>query len=181
MFTLSAPLSASNPRKQFEMEVLALRPHLYKYARRFVRSTNDRDDLVQETIAKALVNHERFEPGRALGPWLFRIMRNQFIDDFHQRKREPHFEDEASGMPISTGPTQDWNLYVKDAAILLGNMPDHIRTAVLDISCGASYQDTAVKIGCEIATLKTWVGRARKSMRANMGDIFQSTFSAKDI
>ena len=59
-------------------DIVRLIPALRAFARTFCRNPSDADDLVQETLMKALANLDKFEPGTKLKSWLFTIMRNTF-------------------------------------------------------------------------------------------------------
>ena len=62
---------------------------LYWSALRLTRNAADAEDLVQETFAKAFAASGRLEPGTNLAAWLYRIMFNAFVTDYHKRRREP--------------------------------------------------------------------------------------------
>ena len=64
-------------------EVVSLIPALRAFARTFHRDVNDADDLVQETLTKAIGNIHQFQPGTAMKSWLFTIMRNSFLSLIH--------------------------------------------------------------------------------------------------
>src|SRR5262245_35330852 len=63
-------------------------PQLRGFAFSLCRNTDRADDLVQETLSRALANIDSFEPGTKLVAWLFTILRNQFRSDFRKRGRE---------------------------------------------------------------------------------------------
>jgi RNA polymerase sigma-70 factor (ECF subfamily) len=69
-------------------EVVALIPALRAFAHTFYRHPNDADDLVQETLVKALSNLDHFKEGTRLKSWLFTIMRNSFCTRYRIAKRE---------------------------------------------------------------------------------------------
>ena len=74
----------------YEAELIALIPALKGFAYRFVKNSYDAEDLVQETIARALAHINRFDGQRdGLRRWAFTILRNAFINDYKRAKREP--------------------------------------------------------------------------------------------
>lgn len=96
----------SNPRAG-EISIVNLIPALRAFARTFCRGADDADDLVQETLTKALTNVDKFEPGTRLKSWLFTIMRNTYFTRIKAAAREaPGLLDCASSRPISE-PSQD--------------------------------------------------------------------------
>jgi RNA polymerase sigma-70 factor (ECF subfamily) len=158
--------------QQFEAEVLALTPALQAFARRLSRNSYDTDDLVQETLFKAFRYREYFQPGTKLRSWLFTIMRNNFNSQYVLRRREPVSVDECLDLLPVSMPSQDWTLYEHDAQRQIDALPSSQRAALIQICAGASYEDAARSMGCEIGTIKSRVGRARKTLLASMGDIF---------
>lgn len=83
--------------QQSSSEIVALIPALRAFARTFCRNTSDADDLVQETLTKALAKIEQFEAGTSLKSWLFTIMRNTFYTQAKLARREaPGVSDCAS-------------------------------------------------------------------------------------
>ena len=63
-------------------------PSLRRYARALLRDKNDADDLVQESLARALSRADRFKPGTNLRAWLFTIMHNQYVNMVRRAMRE---------------------------------------------------------------------------------------------
>jgi RNA polymerase sigma factor (sigma-70 family) len=77
---------ASNPTSENVVEML---PALRAFARTFYRNQNDADDLVQDTLVRALNSYNTFTPGTQLKSWLFTIMRNAFYTQIRKSSREP--------------------------------------------------------------------------------------------
>ncbi|WP_246705276.1 sigma factor [Rhizobium sp. RM] len=77
-----------NERTAVENDFVSYIPALQSFAWRFHTSQTDVDDLVQETITKALANLDKYRPGTQLKSWLFTIMRNTFCTKFGLSKRE---------------------------------------------------------------------------------------------
>src|SRR3712207_6622154 len=69
-------------------KMLRAMPHLRAFAISLSGSIDQADDLVQETILRALSNIDRFQPGTDMQAWLFTILRNQFYTSFRKRRRE---------------------------------------------------------------------------------------------
>ncbi len=68
---------------------------LYNTAYRMTRSAEDAEDLVQETFFKAYKYYDKFEEGTNLKAWLFKILKNTFINNYRKRKLEPRSVDFA--------------------------------------------------------------------------------------
>ncbi|MDB5524021.1 MAG: polymerase sigma factor protein [Rhizobium sp.] len=168
-----APVDAPHQQTQFEQDVLALRPVLTAFAHRFYRSADDIEDLVQETLLKALRNSDKFQPGSALKSWLFTIMRNHFCTEIKMRNREPVTAFDHMELLPASFPNQEWCLYQKEVAQAIKRMPAGQRAALIQISAGVSYEDAASSCGCEVGTIKSRVSRARRQLTVELGDIFQ--------
>ncbi|HSN53230.1 MAG TPA: sigma-70 family RNA polymerase sigma factor [Candidatus Sulfomarinibacteraceae bacterium] len=73
----------------FTSGVLPYRDQLYKSALRMTRSVEDAEDLLQETYLKAYKYYERFAEGTNFKAWLFKIMKNTFINSYRKKKLQP--------------------------------------------------------------------------------------------
>jgi len=73
----------------FENAELPFRGQLYKTALRLTRSSEDAEDLLQETYLKAYRHYASFQPGTNLKAWLFKILKNTFINEYRRRKQLP--------------------------------------------------------------------------------------------
>jgi len=85
----------------FSTGELPYRDQLYKSALRMTRSAEDAEDLIQETFLKAFKYYGRFAEGTNLKAWLFKIMKNTFINTYRKRKLQPtkvDFDDVREGM-----------------------------------------------------------------------------------
>jgi RNA polymerase sigma-70 factor (ECF subfamily) len=145
-----------------EISVVDLIPALRAFARTFCRVPDDADDLVQETLTKALGNLDKFEPGTRLKSWLFTIMRNTHYTRVKAAAREaPGLLDCASSRPISEA-SQDWSLRSKEVYGAIQKLPAHQREVLTLIGVlGVSYEETAEICDCAVGTVKSRLNRAR--------------------
>ncbi len=143
-------------------EIVELIPRLRAYARVLTRDRSDADDLVQETLTKAIAKVELFQPGTMLRAWLFTIMRNTFFTEVQKRKREqPGAADCVSGLAISL-PDQETHLMHVQLMAAINRLPVHYREMlVLVVVLGESYEDAAQICDCAVGTVKSRVNRAR--------------------
>jgi RNA polymerase sigma-70 factor (ECF subfamily) len=162
-------------RSKFEHDVIALTPALRAFAYHFYRTKDDIDDLVQETLLKALRFRDKFQPGTNLKSWMFTIMRNLFFTQFHCRKREPVMEDKQLDLWSVSPPSQEWALYERDVAMAIDRLPFAFRSALLQVSAGVSYEDAAQSLGCEVGTIKSRVSRARHHLMAEFDGLFSGS------
>ena len=152
-------------------EVVDLIPALRAFARTFYRNKDDADDLVQETLSKALANLERFEPGTRMKAWLFTIMRNTFLTGIKKTNREsPGQDDCVSGQSV-TAPSQEWAQRSWEVAQAIDQLPEDQRQVIVLIGMiGIGYDDAAAICGCAIGTVKSRLNRARARLAETLGE-----------
>ncbi len=87
-------LAHRSPRhKEFVQEAIPHSDILYNYALRMTNSAADADDLVQETFLKAYRFWDKYEQGTNIRAWLFRILKNSFINRYRKESKEPETVD----------------------------------------------------------------------------------------
>ena len=152
-------------------ELVDLIPALRAFARTFYRNKDDADDLVQETLSKALANLERFERGTRMKAWLFTIMRNTFLTGIKKTNREsPGQDDCVSGQSV-TAPSQEWAQRSWEVAQAIDQLPEDQRQVIVLIGMiGIGYDDAATICGCAIGTVKSRLNRARARLTETLGE-----------
>lgn len=149
----------------FEKELLAVRPNLERFAEVFCRNITDSEDLVQETIAKALMGRKSFRLGTNLITWLYVIMRNHFMSQMRRRKfvddRSP--DNPCDHLPVRiVGPNQDDVVMLAQVLEAVRMLSDEQRLAIRLIGMeGFSYDEVASSMGVPVGTVKSRVRRAR--------------------
>ncbi|MGA1835172.1 sigma-70 family RNA polymerase sigma factor [Rhizobium wenxiniae] len=155
----------------FDRDLIELIPALHRFARRFYSHPNDIDDLVQDTVVKAISNREKFQAGTNLKSWLFTIMRNAFCTKFATAKREHVGVDDAVSKRSVVQPTQEWSLRGQELEAAIANLPDAYRQAIDVVFIqGVSYEDAARQFGCAVGTVKSRVNRAREKISNLLGE-----------
>src|SRR6184192_4228046 len=91
-------------------DILASVPSLRAFAISLSGNGDRADDLVQETLLRALANIDSFQPGSNLPAWLFTILRNLFRSDYHKRRREVEDADGSYAQTLKTQPAQSAHL-----------------------------------------------------------------------
>lgn len=147
-------------------DVLSHLPALRAYARSLCGQWQEADDLVQETLLRAIENAHRYQPGTHMRAWLFTIMRNRFYTNIRKAARErTGAADCVSDQPVSQ-PGQEWHLRHCELWVQLALMPAHYREAIVLVSVlGESYIRAAEIMECDIGTIKSRVNRARSRLR----------------
>ena len=152
-------------------DILSYLPALRAFARSLCGNAVEADDLVQETLLRALENIHRYTPGTNLRAWLFTIMRNRFYTNSAKRARERTGETDCVGDTLVVPPDQEWTLRMRELARALNALPRHFReTIVLVVVLEESYQSAADILGCDIGTVKSRVSRARQMLKQTLGD-----------
>ncbi|SIT86686.1 sigma-70 family RNA polymerase sigma factor [Pontibaca methylaminivorans] len=148
-----------------EDNVLVYIPALRAYSRSLCKSVPDAEDLVQETLLRAIEYADRYQPGTNMRAWLFTIMRNRFFTNCHKSARErTGSEDCVSAQPrVKAG--QDSHMELMDMKVALRRLPSHYREAVVLVALGESYMNAARILDCDIGTIKSRVSRARTLLR----------------
>ncbi|WP_348524991.1 sigma-70 family RNA polymerase sigma factor [Pararhodobacter sp. SW119] len=146
-------------------------PALRAYARSLCGNIADADDLVQETLVRAIEYASSYRPGTNKRAWLFTIMRNRFYTNLGKRQRETTGRaDCVSSVPEIQGQ-QEWYLRGQELLRAMAELPVHYREAlVLVVVLGERYDDVARQMDCEMGTVKSRVNRARKIIKAKLED-----------
>jgi RNA polymerase sigma-70 factor (ECF subfamily) len=145
--------------------ILSAIPNLRAFAISLSGNVDRADDLVQETVLRALANIDSFQPGTNMSAWLFTILRNLFRSEYRKRRREV---EDATGMyaeSMKSQPEQASRLEFDELRAALAQLPDDQREAVILVGAsGFSYEEAAAICGCAVGTIKSRVNRARNRL-----------------
>jgi RNA polymerase sigma-70 factor (ECF subfamily) len=137
-------------------------PHLRAFAISLTGSVDHADDLVQETLLRALSNLDKFQPGTSLQAWTFTILRNLFHTEHRKRRREVEDPEGLLAGRLASLPEQGARLDFDDLRIALAKLPYQQREALLLVGAeGLSYEEAAKVCGTHLGTIKSRVNRAR--------------------
>lgn len=150
--------------------VLEFMPALRAFARSLTRNRTEADDLVQETLLKALSNIDKFDPGTNLRAWLFTILRNTYYTEIRKRRRENDGMSTLAQQDSNVGPAQEWAVTLTSLKEALELLPSDQREALVLVgAAGLSYEEAADVCGCALGTIKSRVNRARAKLLVLMG------------
>jgi RNA polymerase sigma-70 factor (ECF subfamily) len=156
--------SKTNEVDDFHEQMKAILPRLRLYA---LSLTHDRDranDLVQETVLKALAGRNSFRPGTNFSGWIFRIQRNEFISSLRRMKPTVPI-DVAVAESLTQRPTQENGLVMREFLRAFGQLsPGQREALVLAVVEGQPYDVIAAHVGVSIGTIKSRVSRARATL-----------------
>lgn len=169
--------------EDFEKVAMPFMDLLYNYALKMTGNPDDAADLVQETYLKAYRFYDKFEKGTNIKAWLFRILKNSFINDYRKVVKEPDkvdYEDvqnfyeniksnEVEGNHIEEDVFS--NLLDDEISKALGDLPEDFRTVIIlsDIE-GFTYEEIAEFVDIPVGTVRSRLHRARKVLYANLYD-----------
>jgi RNA polymerase sigma-70 factor (ECF subfamily) len=161
----------------FRSAQLPFRDQLFKTALRLTRSVEESEDLLQETYLKAYRHYHQFTEGTNLKAWLFRIMKNSFINTYRRDRNRPQMldfdelRDSNDGLddvaPTAVDPEIDYLGRELDHEVreALMDLPHHYRMAVLMVDLqGLSYQEVADALAVPIGTIMSRLYRGRKKI-----------------
>jgi RNA polymerase sigma-70 factor (ECF subfamily) len=156
-------------RAEISSDVVRIIPALRTYARSLTRN-EDYEDLVQETLTKALANTDKYRPGTNLRAWLFTIMRNTFYTTVSRQARERTGAAECVSALATVQPTQEWSLRGGELMRAVNALPAQYREMlILVVVLGESYETSAEICNCAVGTVKSRVNRARNMVIAALG------------
>jgi RNA polymerase sigma-70 factor (ECF subfamily) len=142
--------------------VLAAVPSLRAFAISLCGNVDRADDLVQETLLRALANINSFQPGTNMSAWLFTILRNHFRSEYRKRRREVEDGDGSYAETLKSHPEQYGRVEFEEFRTALAKLPADQREALVLVGAsGFSYEEAASICECAVGTIKSRVNRAR--------------------
>lgn len=145
-------------------------PRLRRYARALTGDRTVADDLVQDTLERALNKLHLWRRGSDLRAWLFTIMHNVYVNQLRSRSGHPTVPlDDEDFLPAERTNETD-RLEIRDLDLALRRLPDEQREVVLLVGLEElSYEETARALGIPIGTVMSRLSRARERLRRLMG------------
>nr|WP_244885368.1 RNA polymerase sigma factor [Novosphingobium subterraneum] len=143
-----------------------------RFAAGLSRDAGEADDLCQTTIERALRSRSKWQEGTRLDSWMYRMMRNIWIDEIRARtRRHETFTDEEAGLGVGASGGQEARVALADMDRALARLPDEQREAVLLVMVeGWSYKEAAEIVGCPVGTLNSRLVRGRDALMALLGE-----------
>ena len=166
------------PAATFEDLALPLFDQLYNLARWLTQDASEADDLVQETFAKALRGFSSFQLGTNFRAWMYRILRNSFLNSRTGLKATVEFDEEDTAVaPAAEGTPESLLIQQADRTMVqeaLEELPVHFREILLLCEVEEmSYQEIAEALSVPSGTVMSRLFRARKALRERLVAILQ--------
>ncbi|CAN7392563.1 RNA polymerase sigma factor [Massilia sp. LjRoot122] len=152
-------------------DIAALLPRMRRFARSLTFHREDADDLVQLSMERALGRSEQWAPGTRLDSWLFRIMKNAWIDEVRSRtRRDALFVPEEAGEHVGDdfAEAHQQRLAIQKAVSLLSE--EHRLVVGLVLVDGLAYKDAAEVLEIPVGTLTSRLARAREALQQILSD-----------
>ena len=124
------------------------------------------------TIERALTNREKWQEGTRLDSWMYRIMRNIYIDEGRaSTRRGQAFVDEEAGLSVGADGGQEAHVELSNVDRAMAQLPEDQREAVLLVMVeGYAYKEAAEIVGCPVGTLNSRLVRGRDALMEILGD-----------
>lgn len=152
---------------EFQQELLKLRPSLRAFAISLTKKVDTAEDLLQDTMVKALKNFEQFEVDSNLKAWCFTIMRNEFHSNNRKVSVKSEIQDDEHGTIMSRFVDQTdilASLISAETLDMLNDLDEDKREILLEIMNGHSYAEIAKRLDIAEGTAKSRVNRAREAL-----------------
>ena len=145
-------------------------PRLRRYARALTGDRSAADDLVQDTLERALSRYHLWRRGSDMRAWLFTIMHNIYVNQARSRSRHQHQALEMDpGAEALRGRDPDW-LQLRDLASALSRVPEEQRAVLLLVGLEQfTYDEAARVLDIPIGTVMSRLSRGRERLRALLG------------
>jgi RNA polymerase sigma-70 factor (ECF subfamily) len=162
---------------------LPYREQLFKSALRMTRSVEDAEDLLQDTYLKAYKYYERFAEGTNFKAWLFKIMKNTFINSYRKRKLQPTkvaFDDVQEGLEETLLDSLPDSSSDPERFMLSGELDHEVRDALVDLPHdykmvvlladleGFAYKEIAEILEVPVGTVMSRLYRGRRMLERTL-------------
>ena len=150
-------------------EITALLPDLRAFARFLARDRAAADDLVQDTVVRALAALGQFTPGTNLKAWLFTIQRNAFYEGMRRRRREDAAMRGRVAEAEAAAPQQFARSEISDLQQVIWTLPPLLREALILVAAQElTHEEAAAICGVPVGTMKARLSRARGLLSRTM-------------
>ncbi len=160
--------------KTFIADVQTQYKPLKGFALKLTNDSEDANDLVQETMYKALKNEDKFEKGTNLSGWLFTIMRNIFINNYRRMVKSKTFLDATENQHYlnsinnSTRNRGEANMVMDELTEAIGGLSENLKVPFMMSFNGYKYEEIAAKLCIPLGTVKIRIHTARQRLKAQL-------------
>lgn len=165
--------------QDFGYQIMNHEKTLMSYSSRFTLEYEDRQDLVQETIIKALSNRTKFKRGTNLRGWLCTIMANTFINQYHRRVKLENYRSnkadlaKAATFERHSYESPEMTTRMNEVESLINKLSEDLKVVLKMYLEGYKYREIAEELDYPIGTVKHKIFKAR--------DILSNWLSSKSL
>lgn len=158
-------------RIEFNEMLLSNADFLKPFAINLTRDSEAANDLYQETLYKALANHDKYNAGTNIKAWLFTIMRNIFINNYRRKAKQKTIFDSSPNdylINLNQGTVSnaaETNLRMKEINKAIRQLPEIFKTPFLLYFDGYKYSEIADALQEPLGTIKSRIHFARKLLK----------------
>ena len=169
-------MNTSETSQSIHEQIVTLLPRLRRFARNLTRNPHDADDVVQIAVERALMRLDQWRSDARLDSWMFKIVRNAWIDELRSRgRRDKVFVGAEAGENNGTDSmARETELLSVQAA--MARLPEDQREAVsLVLVEGLPYREAAEVLDIPVGTLTSRLARGREALQALLGTEGEAT------
>ncbi|GJL96215.1 MAG: DNA-directed RNA polymerase sigma-70 factor [Hyphobacterium sp.] len=158
---------------EFRAGLMEILPRLRRFSRSLTRHEADADDLLQTALERALKRSDQFQAGTRLDSWMYRMIKNIWIDEIRARTRRAQtFAPEEAGEGMGAeDPTFDRQIRAMSIERAMDTLPEDQRIAVsLVLVEGLSYKEAAKVMDVPMGTLTSRLARGRQALSDQLAD-----------
>jgi len=159
----------------FSKAIVDFSPSLKPFAFKLTQDLEEANDLIQETVYKALVNKDKFREGTNLNAWLYTIMKNIFINGYRKKSKRKTIFDSTDNLYYINSAALGIELNRSEATFIMDDIKKSIKELNKDFRIpfmlhfqGFKYQEIAEKLNLPLGTIKSRIFFARKELKKSL-------------
>lgn len=168
---------ASSTHQKLEQQIVGYTKVLKPFALNLTRNEEESEDLIQDTVFRALSNLDKFAEGTNLKAWLFTIMKNIFINNYRRKMKRNTINDHtANSYYLNSGEETISN--GSERSFLMQSIQKSMREVNPDYSIpfmmyyeGFKYHEIAEKLDLPLGTVKSRIFFARKELKNSLKEM----------
>lgn len=165
------------PKTAFENELIALQPNMFSFALSLTADMHQAEDLMQDTTLKVLTNREKYQPNTNFKGWVFTVMRNLFINNYHRLIRTQKIFDTSADISYlgaqqnSEGlGSPDHEISLKEINLAIDQLDMTLKEPFSMYVAGYKYKEISEVLDIPLGTVKSRIFMARKELQETLAD-----------